>query len=86
MVDGEIEGAFHCEYADLDALLPECTAIVQRRRRDRRGRGDRERRSSLGPRSISTTTVNVSRVAAWARHRHSKDARRAGRGAVEASA
>ena len=28
IVDGEIEGAFHCEYADLDALLPECTAIV----------------------------------------------------------
>ena len=28
VVDGAIEGVFHCAYADLDALLPECTAIV----------------------------------------------------------
>ena len=74
IVDGEIEGAFHCEYADLDALLPECTAIVHGG-----GVGTRRRSSSARPRSISTTTVNVSRVAAWARSSPPrKSARRAG--------
>ena len=28
VADGTIEGVFHCAYADLDALLPKCTAVV----------------------------------------------------------